>query len=272
MKFIDESAFKYLSVKAPFIGAFILGVIPVLLQNGMDLQIIPVKYHAVLLTVVLPLLAAWGKKVYQPELHTPQIQGLISQVKPVGISATGYDTLRKQLFKTISQTQVDNIELILKACNQWGVTNLCQTAYVLATAYHETAATMQPIEEYGKGKGKKYGQNIDIDGSQYKGLDHLYYGRGYVQLTWLTNYVKMKLKLGIDFVNNPDLALVPEYSAQILVIGMRDGDFTGKKLATYINDKLCDYQGARRIINGTDKSVLIAGYARIFESALRISN
>lgn len=69
MKLIDESAFKYLSVKAPIIGAFILGVIPAILQNGMDLQLIPPQYHALILTVVLPLLAAWGKKVYQPELH-----------------------------------------------------------------------------------------------------------------------------------------------------------------------------------------------------------
>ncbi len=30
---------------------------------------------------------------------------------------------------------------------------------MLATVYHETAKTMQPIEEYGRGVGRDYGKN-----------------------------------------------------------------------------------------------------------------
>ncbi|MFU8925114.1 TIGR02594 family protein [Acinetobacter puyangensis] len=88
MKFIEESAFKYLSVKAPMIGAFILGVIPVLLQNGMDLQIIPVEYHAAILTIVLPLLAVLGKKIKQPELHAPDLNQFAT-IQPLVSTATG---------------------------------------------------------------------------------------------------------------------------------------------------------------------------------------
>ncbi len=37
---------------------------------------------------------------------------------------------------------------------------------------------MQPIEEYGRGKGRKYGAPAGPYGK-------IYFGRGYVQLTWL---------------------------------------------------------------------------------------
>lgn len=69
MKFIQESAWQYLSVKLPAWGAFIIGVLPVLIQEGVNTQLIAPQYHAMLLTVVLPALALFGKKKYQPELH-----------------------------------------------------------------------------------------------------------------------------------------------------------------------------------------------------------
>ena len=69
MSFISDNPMKYLSVKLPVWGAFILGIIPVILQQGIDTQIIPSEYHAMLLTIILPALALFGKKKYQPELH-----------------------------------------------------------------------------------------------------------------------------------------------------------------------------------------------------------
>ncbi len=69
MKFIQESAWQYLSVKLPAWGAFIFGVLPVLIQEGVNTQLIAPQYHTMLLTVVLPALALFGKKKYQPELH-----------------------------------------------------------------------------------------------------------------------------------------------------------------------------------------------------------
>ena len=69
MRFIQESAWQYLSVKLPAWGAFIFGVLPVLIQEGVNTQLIAPQYHAMLLTVVLPALALFGKKKYQPELH-----------------------------------------------------------------------------------------------------------------------------------------------------------------------------------------------------------
>lgn len=137
-----------------------------------------------------------------------------------------------------------------------------QIAYVLATVKHETANTFLPIKEYGQGKGRPYG----LPDPHTK---LVYYGRGYVQLTWKYNYYKMGQLLKQPLVSNPDLALRPDIALDILIEGMKRGMFTGKKLSDYINDEKVDYVGARRIINGTDKAELIASYAKQFEEDLR---
>jgi hypothetical protein len=136
-------------------------------------------------------------------------------------------------------------------------------AYCLATAWHETAFTMQPIAEYGKGQGKPYGQP---DGP----YDQIYYGRGYVQLTWYENYKRQDEKLGLmdELEKKPDLALDPKIATAILLLGMADGDFTGKKLGQYFTDELTDWYNARRIVNGTDKANEIAAYAEKFCNAI----
>ena len=128
-------------------------------------------------------------------------------------------------------------------------------AYMLATTFHETARTMQPIREYGRGRGMRYGTT--------------YYGRGFVQLTWETNYRKASAVVGVDLVADPDRALELPIAAAILFDGMLTGWFTGKKLADFIHDGVCNYRDARRIINGTDRAETIAGYAVSFERALQ---
>ena len=70
MKFIPENVWKYLSVKLPIIGAFLLGVLPVLIQEGINTQLIPAEYHAILLSVILPALAYIGRKIAQPKTQT----------------------------------------------------------------------------------------------------------------------------------------------------------------------------------------------------------
>lgn len=82
------------------------------------------------------------------------------------------------------------------------------------------------------------------------------------------NYLNQGKKLGIDLVNNPELAERNDIAARVLVRGMIDGDFTGKKLGDYITAETYDFWGARRMINGTDKADLIAGYAEHYLNAL----
>ena len=176
-------------------------------------------------------------------------------------------------FGPLKQSQVNGFDSILEACNQYGgnAINPLYFAYMLATTWHETARTMRPIEEYGKGRGRPYGSRIDIHGGRYSDLLPIYYGRGYVQLTWLTNYVLMRKLLGVDFVNKPELALDPKHAADIMIVGMLEGHFTGKSLSRYIRyGSFEQFKNARRVINGTDKDTLIAGYAIKFLDCLTL--
>jgi putative chitinase len=178
-----------------------------------------------------------------------------------------YKSIRPMFSGALSQKQVDGIEVILAAINTQPITF---QAYLLATAFHETAQTMQPIVEYG---GRKYFDKYDTgklakalgNTPEADGDGYLYRGRGYVQLTGRANYAKAGNALGIDLLGNPDLALQPTIAAQILVRGCVEGWFTIRKLADYLPG---DYVGARRVVNGQDKAQLIAGYAEEFERAL----
>lgn len=191
--------------------------------------------------------------------------------------AAFYQRLRasKLLGDKLEQSEVDGCNAILDACEaaSWP---LDWTAYALATALHETAFTMQPISERG---GEKYWTRLyDVKGNnpaRARRMGNLlpgdgvkYRGRGFVQLTWCNNYAKAAMVIGKDLVLIPDLAMRPDLAARIMVSGMDQGWFTGKKLADYTRPSGFDYLGARRIINGADKAGQIAGYARKFAAAL----
>lgn len=158
-------------------------------------------------------------------------------------------------FKTMTQGQVDGCNAILDEWEKRELTDSRWLAYMLATAKWETANTMQPIREYGRGKGRKYGRPVN---------GKVYYGRGYVQLTWSYNYKKMGDLLDVDLLGDPEMALDPEVASGILFEGMIRGSFTGKKLDSYFNDDTTDWINARRIINGTDKAGPIAAIAKQF--------
>ncbi|MGH2412402.1 MAG: glycoside hydrolase family 19 protein [Microcystaceae cyanobacterium] len=127
-----------------------------------------------------------------------------------------------------------------------GVIERHQLCYIMATIQHETAGTYKPIAEYG-GRTRPYAP---------------YYGRGYVQLTWKYNYELYSHKLGQDFVAHPDQVMESAVSLFIIIDGMKNGVFTGKKLSDYISGNRVDFYNARRIINGMDRASLIEGYAR----------
>lgn len=176
-----------------------------------------------------------------------------------------FDHVRDLMFGGgLSQEQVEGCEAILDAVQGW---DLRWQAYALATAYGETARTMQPIAEYGKGRGRKYGKPGKHNGQ-------VAYGRGYVQLTWDWNYANADMKLGLNgaLINDYELALDPKIAAQIMTRGMSEGWFTGKKLGDYFNDKRTDWKNARRIINGTDHWKTYANWAVIFHRALEAAD
>ena len=182
----------------------------------------------------------------------------------------------------LETNEFNGLQAITKACGEanWPI---AWTAYALATAYHETAHTLQPIKEYG---GSKYFMRMyDISGDRPTlaksngntsvGDGAKYFGRGYVQLTWKNNYAKAEQKLGIvGLVNNPDLALTLNNAAKIMISGMEEGWFTGKKNKDYMpgtrSSTHAEFKEARRIINGQDKASQIADYAMRFQDALAV--
>ncbi|WP_347473478.1 N-acetylmuramoyl-L-alanine amidase (plasmid) [Acinetobacter thermotolerans] len=71
MKFIEQNAWQFLSVKLPVLGAFLLLVLIPGLQWAVDFKLIPVEYHAYVTGGVMVFLSWLGKKWYQPSLHQP---------------------------------------------------------------------------------------------------------------------------------------------------------------------------------------------------------
>jgi len=188
--------------------------------------------------------------------------------------ATFFDEYKKAFNTKLTQGQVDGLESILNSIEQDpDITDIRWAAYMMATVKHECADKWQPIEEYGKGRGRRYGNPVAVKGSDGKQYTNVYYGRGYVQLTWDYNYKNLSDKIGLKdaLYINPALALDPPDAYKIMSYGMRQGTFTGKKLADYIHDSACDYKNARRIINGTDQWEKIQGYAQKLQSVLEAS-
>jgi len=190
--------------------------------------------------------------------------------------AAFFAAVRSSLFGgRLNQSQVEGMDALLDAAPD--DMPLEQLAYCLATAYHETARTMQPIKEFG---GTAYYKRMyDIQGdrpAKARELGNLtpgdgakFAGRGYVQLTGRSNYVRASKEVGFDLVGNPDLAMQLGIAAVIMYSGMKGGWFTGKKLSDYFKPGLSDPYNARRIINGLDRAAEIAEYHRKFLVALK---
>lgn len=155
----------------------------------------------------------------------------------------------KAFGKSLSSGQVDGLERILDEAQRRGV-GIYHLAYILATVYLETAHTIQPIRERG---GEKY-----LRSKPY----YPWVGEGLIQCTWETNHRKFG-------ATKPGQLMEWPIALRALFDGMLKGMFTGKRLSDYIDPPHVDYVNARRIVNGTDKAQLIAGYAQSFETALR---
>jgi predicted chitinase len=180
-----------------------------------------------------------------------------------------FDSIRMSVFNgVLSQRQVDGMEYLLDVWEgNFRNKDIRWLAYAMATVYHETAAEMRPIEEYGRGQGKSYGAPTGPHGQ-------CYYGRGHVQLTWIENYEKgervLTDKYGVDapLVEYPHRMLEDEPSALILFDGLIEGWFTGLGLPAFFNDDTEDPYNARKCVNGLDRADLIEGYYHSFREAL----
>lgn len=167
----------------------------------------------------------------------------------------------------LSTSQREGFEAVLDAAEK---SPLSHAAYMLATAWHETNKTMQPVRE-------AYWLSETWRKTHLRYFP--WYGRGFVQLTWEFNYKVADRELaeaGLikagQLLADPDLAMRLDIAAFIMRRGMNEGWFTGVSLGKVLPVRGTatreQYMNARTIINGRDKADLVEDYAQIFERAL----
>ena len=195
-----------------------------------------------------------------------------------------FEQVRATLFTgKLNQGQVAGLSFILDA---WEASHSNKDdrwlAYALATAFHETAFTMQPIKEFGGPSYffRMYDKNSPLPkrravaarlGNVQAGDGVLFFGRGYVQLTGRRNYTLMGTAYGVDLTSGQaaaDRVLDASLAAKIMFKGMEEGTFTGRKLANFFSGQTQDWVNARKIINGLDCAANIAAYGKKFYAAI----
>jgi putative chitinase len=201
-----------------------------------------------------------------------------------------FDTVRPLFGGRLNEYQVDGMNKIVEYADKWGYSPI-HTAYILATAKHETANWMQPIREGARRYGPEYtdaAAKRAVASIHAKGIIRTnyalpsgphrqsYYGRGLVQITWYDNYLKFERLLKKPFTAQPDLVLEWDIALDVLFLGMRDGMFRrGPRLS--LIETVADYKAARGIVNGDSSKTWggldriddrLAGYARTFLTGL----
>jgi len=166
--------------------------------------------------------------------------------------------------RTLSQHQVDGIEALLDSCARNGVTDPHHIANILAQVARETGRRMYPVRETFADSDAQAIARLDraFSKGQLTWVSSPYwrdgwFGRGFIQITHRDNYRKLGARLGVNLIGNPQRALDLATSADIAVIGMSEGMFTGRKLSDYdFPDalSLLPSRNPRRIVNGKDGS------------------
>jgi predicted chitinase len=180
--------------------------------------------------------------------------------------ATFFSAIRPMFGDQISTIQVDRIEAVVEGLEDRKVP-IRHAAYILGTAHHESGRFIHMQELWGPTPAqRRYEGRADL-GNVTKGDGKKFMGRGFVQITGRRNYTFWARRLGVDLLKEPHLTTLIQYAVPILIDGMLEGTFTGKRLADFAK-----YRDMRRVVNQMDRADLIAVYAVDYEDALRKAN
>lgn len=135
----------------------------------------------------------------------------------------------------------------------------------------QTDGNIKPMNKGAK-MGAKDGAPTSSVFDSDDGFEQVFYGRGYVQLTWWSNYAKAGIAIGrgLDLLLDPDAVKTPAIAFEIMALGMLTGTIfaNGNKLSDFISGANCDYEGARATVNGTDHAADIAALASKLQEVL----
>lgn len=180
----------------------------------------------------------------KPGVSAGQKAPLNNTIFPKWTKSTGKLTA-EQISKDsgIALSSVSNTwSLITSALEKQGIRSDLVDIAAAATIVVETG-NFQPITEKGTAQyfagydgRRSLGNTQPGDGFKYR-------GRGFVQITGRSNYTTYGNLLGLDLVNNPDLALDPKNAANILAAFFKQG-----KIQTAANNQ--DWLKVRLVVNG----------------------
>lgn len=160
-----------------------------------------------------------------------------------------------QVFPLLEQEQKSNAIIIIKEAEVWGVTDMAQVSFILATALWDSS--LKPMIELRAPIGTE--ERKIQDEYWFTG----YYGRGFTTLNHKNNYEKFGVLIKENLVSNPNLLLFSQIAAKALVLGMQTGTFTGNPISDYINGDLKDFQGARKTTIQQDNPGQVETYAKM---------
>ena len=127
--------------------------------------------------------------------------------------------------------------LIIKALQDAGICSPLVQIAVAATVAVETGGTFRPIRE----KMAKPHTQPDLYSRQMQYFPWI--GRGYVQITWQSNYRLYGSLAGVDLIQTPDMACDPVNAARVLAAFFRHNGIDKAAEAQ-------DWRKVRKIING----------------------
>jgi predicted chitinase len=144
-----------------------------------------------------------------------------------------------------------NWPLVFAALQEFNIGKPLTEIAAIATIATETGSFLPLYEK--KADPKKQPDLYEI---QQKYYSSGYYGRGFIQLTWLDNYKIYGDALKVDLVKNPNLALDPAIAARILAYFFKknkvpDAAALGnwQKVRTLVNGGLTGYDNFKGIVD-----------------------
>lgn len=215
-----------------------------------------------------------------------------------------YRSLRSILgLRRWTQSQVDGLDAFLTECQRdplvpAGSVGIQRVAYWIYTMAVETDRKFQPIQEYGgrayfirrygasTRKGRELGNKTDEEAVEHS-------GKGLVQTTgtknverleahirehypWIVEAVERETGRPFDLTygDQPDDRADAQNMlrfdvAYVALVAGTTFAFYGPPISRYINAQRCDYKGARRCVNGTDRDDEFAVFCPKIETALR---